>query len=508
MVMFTGKRLAAVRSSPWSLAAVAGFATFAVWLMAWRPNASERRIAGDLVPLALEALVIVLAVSCARHGQGRRGRLAWMLVAAAFCLYLLGDAVWALFELVQDRSPFPSVADGFYLAFYPVLLGGLLLLPGPLRRRNEWRRLGLDVLTVTIAGAMAVWYLVIGPTLEQGSGTSLSTVLSLSYPVGDLVLVFGIATVIVRDVHPAGALGVRWMALGATAFVVADVGFARLSLTGGYAAGSWPDLGWLLALVCFVVAAEEERHRPASTARRAQRVVESRVSPLPYIAIASSFALLIYVGFSEAGATVRTLLVLVFALTATVVARQVTAVRDGARMTDELQRLAATDPLTSLSNRRHLIEAADHEFAEALRHGDDLAVIFIDVDHFKLINDVHGHAVGDAVLIWLGAQLRSSLRNSDLIGRFGGDEFVAIVPGRGENAVLSIASRLERAVATSGRPVENGPDRITLSLGVATSRGCADLDDLLARADAALYQAKRSGRSRAFLVQPGDTLVH
>ncbi len=502
-----GRRLAAMRAHPWSLTAVAAFISFATWLVVRSPDAGARRVAGDLVPLGFEVIVVLLALSCGRRAQASRCRWAWRLIAAAFGLYLLGDSVWALFELVQNRSPFPSIADAFYLAFYPVLLGGLLLLPGPLRRRSEWRRLSLDVVTVTIAGAMAVWYLVIGPTLEQGSGTLLSTTLSLSYPVGDLVLVFGIATVIVRGVQSDGAVVARWMALGATAFVVADIGFANLNLTGGYAAGSWPDLGWLCALMCFVVAAEVERHRPVSGARPDRQVTHSRVSPLPYVAIASSFALLIYVGFSQAGATVRTLLLLIFALTATVVARQITAVRDSARITDQFQRLATTDPLTSLPNRRHLIDAAEREFTEAQRHGDDLAVIFIDVDHFKSINDVHGHAVGDAVLIWLGERLRSSSRESDLVGRFGGDEFVVIVGGLDEGAVLSIATRLERSVAAASRPVEHGPEGITLSLGVATSRGCSDLDDLLARADAALYRAKRSGRSRACLVDPGDALV-
>lgn len=75
----------------------------------------------------------------------------------AVLLYFIGDALWAIYELVQDRSPFPSAADAFDLAFYPVLLVGMLLMPEPSPRRTDWRRLGLDVLSVTIAGAMTMW---------------------------------------------------------------------------------------------------------------------------------------------------------------------------------------------------------------------------------------------------------------------------------------------------------------------------------------------------------------
>ena len=389
-------------------------------------------------------------------------RWAWILVGVAYSLYFLGDALWALFELVQKRSPFPSAADGLYLAFYPVLLGGLLMLPGPLRKRNEWGRLGLDVLTVTIAGSMTVWYLVIGPTLEQGSGTSLSTILSLAYPVGDLILVFGIATVIVRGVHPGGSVGLRWMALGAVGVRRRRRRFRQPEphqrLRGGKLArprmaGRPPvlrDRGGCRTPSTVPVRPPE----PANVAGtgqlasvRGHRLELRPADPRRVLADRRDRAYPARAGL---------------ALTATVVARQVTAVRDGTRMTDELQWLATTDPLTSLSNRRHLLDAADHEFSEAQRHHDDLAVIFIDVDHFKSINDAHGHAVGDAVLIWLSEQLRSIFRDKDLIGRFGGDEFIAIVPGLGADAALSIANRLERSIATlelahRERPAEDHP---------------------------------------------------
>ncbi|MBV9953415.1 MAG: GGDEF domain-containing protein [Acidimicrobiia bacterium] len=478
---------------------MAAFLAFVGWQLVGGSNDEQRTRIGDLFPLGLEVLTVVLAVACSMRARERRTRIAWGFVAAAYGLYLLGDGLWAYLELVRRQTPFPSVADAPYLAFYPLLLAGLLTLPAPRRRRSEWWRLGLDVLTVTIAGSMALWYLVISPTLADVDRLTAATVLSIAYPASDLVLLFGIATVLVRGLDIRRSMSLVFMAVGATAFVVADVGFARLSLSGSYQAGDWPDSGFVLALVCSIVAADWELHRPAVERRARANASRVSVSPLPYFAIAGSFALLLHVAFFHTASTVRTMLVLVLMLTATVVARQITALRDNQRMTRELHRLATTDALTSLANRRHFLEEADRCFEDRL-DAAEVAAIFVDVDHFKTINDAHGHAVGDAVLAWIANELRRIVRASDLVGRYGGDEFVIVTEGLSPRGALAMADRLQRTIASVETPVPGGPDQITLSLGVAPAAGCPGLDDLLARADAALYEAKRAGRAQARLI--------
>lgn len=488
------------RPGPASLVGSAAVAVFVLWQVLGSDDPASRQRVSDMFPLGLEVLTLVVLVLRARRADPGRSRWAWGLVAVAHGFYFLGDASWAYLELVRNRSPFPSMADVPYLAFYPAMLAGLLLLPGPTRRRSEWGRLGLDTLTVTIAGSMTIWYLVIGPTLETSAGVNMATTLSIAYPAFDLVLVFGVASVAVRAADPAN--GLRWLAIGATAFVVGDVGFAASSLNGTYQAGSWPDTLWLVALVCSIVAAE----RPAAdqvVVRSERRVGGPRLNLLPYLAIAASFGLLLHVGFSQAGATIRTLLLLVLALTVTVVARQITALRDNLAMTEELRRLATTDALTDLANRRRVIDVAGRRLDEAA-DGDDLSLIYIDVDHFKHINDEYGHAVGDAVLVWLGEQLRQETRTTDLVGRYGGDEFVVIAPGLDGAEALAVATRLARTVAAAVDPVEGGPRTVELSLGVASADGVRDVDELLTRADIALYQAKRDGRGRAHLLDAGQ----
>ncbi|HSM99565.1 MAG TPA: GGDEF domain-containing protein [Rudaea sp.] len=165
------------------------------------------------------------------------------------------------------------------------------------------------------------------------------------------------------------------------------------------------------------------------------------------------------------------------------------------QLNQELERQAMLDPLTGLSNRRTLDVMAAQALASAQRHDRPSALLMIDVDHFKRINDDCGHAAGDEALQLLAATLRRELRNEDLLGRLGGEEFVAVLPESDTEDALASAERLRRAVeeldfAAAGRPVQ-----LRISIGVATLREGDDLGALLRRADAALYAAKRAGRN-------------
>jgi diguanylate cyclase (GGDEF)-like protein len=159
--------------------------------------------------------------------------------------------------------------------------------------------------------------------------------------------------------------------------------------------------------------------------------------------------------------------------------------------------LAQRDPLTGLANRRAFEEALRREVARARRSGAPLAVAALDVDHFKRVNDAHGHAAGDAVLAAVAARAAAALRAGDLLARVGGEEFAALLPGAGLAAAVEVAGRVRAAIA--GAPVEadGRPVEVTASLGCAALEP-ADEDGaaLLARADARLYQAKRAGRDR------------
>ena len=157
-----------------------------------------------------------------------------------------------------------------------------------------------------------------------------------------------------------------------------------------------------------------------------------------------------------------------------------------------IERLARTDALTGLANRRTLDETFQREIARALRQGQNLSLIMADLDRFKSINDEYGHVAGDQVLAGAAAIFKPRLRPFDLAARYGGEEFVLLVPGASTADAVGIADRIRTKVAEMLVPA--CPRHITISMGVATWRTGETLDQLVARADAALYDAKRAGR--------------
>lgn len=163
----------------------------------------------------------------------------------------------------------------------------------------------------------------------------------------------------------------------------------------------------------------------------------------------------------------------------------------------DLQRDVSTDPLTEVANRRGLEAAFDREHARARRSGRPLALLMIDIDRFKQVNDTRGHAVGDEVLMGLAARLEGMLREIDLLARTGGEEFVVLLPETGGEEAMQTAERLRAAAAGRPFPVSDGEVAITVSIGAAAAEaGEADLDRLLKSADRALYAAKEGGRNR------------
>lgn len=163
---------------------------------------------------------------------------------------------------------------------------------------------------------------------------------------------------------------------------------------------------------------------------------------------------------------------------------------------ERLRRIAARDALTDLYNRRYGMERLAEEFYRAVRTGEPLGLLLFDLDHFKQINDVHGHLVGDRVLVAVAKRARRALREGDVLFRFGGEEFLAILPGAGHEDVVSVGERMGSIVAEA--PAVPGIPTVTISLGGVSfpATDAADVDDLVRAADHALYLAKAAGRNR------------
>jgi diguanylate cyclase (GGDEF)-like protein len=174
-----------------------------------------------------------------------------------------------------------------------------------------------------------------------------------------------------------------------------------------------------------------------------------------------------------------------------------------AHLYQETQRLATTDPLTGLSNYRHFHDLLNLEVQRARRMGYPVGLIIMDLDHFKQVNDRHGHPTGDLALARVSVELRSRLRRTDVLGRLGGEEFGAILPGATLHEVEIVAEKVRHAVETLP-PLRGGMTAaltpVTLSVGGASlAANVVDAELLVSCADRALYEAKRNGRNQVRL---------
>ncbi len=166
---------------------------------------------------------------------------------------------------------------------------------------------------------------------------------------------------------------------------------------------------------------------------------------------------------------------------------------------EQLAQLASADGLPGLYNRLHFLSLAETEWSRYLRYARPLALLVVDIDHFKSINDTHGHDIGDEILKEFAQRIATNVRGIDLACRYGGEEFVVVMPDTDVSFAYMVAERLRQQVADQPFRISTAPGTLslTISIGVTASEGTADTAEaLLRRADQALYRAKRDGRNR------------
>jgi diguanylate cyclase (GGDEF)-like protein len=481
-------------------------AAFVVWVLVAGGADHTSTVISDVafLPVGISAAVLAWRAA-AHHALDRRTRRAWILIGLAFFSWWCGDVVWFWFESIRLVQPFPSWADAGYLCFYLLLLWGILSMPGAPRAALDRTKVWLDAGIVVLGGTMAIWYLVINPTVRGHQAHLLTKTLSVAYPVGDLVLVFGIAMLLLRRPAQASVAALRLLVCGAGLFVVADVTYARLNLSNSYNGPGVPDIFWMVALF-FMLAAGALQRRLASPPHDVTdaELATVRVSKLPYLALAVGYGFMLWVAGREAVSPLDGLVVGAVGLTLLVAARQMTAQQENLRLTSALIELATLDPLTGLHNRRSFFDLAEREWKRTARSGAPLTAVMVDVDQFKHINDRCGHAAGDEVLSVVARRCQQELRSVDVLGRYGGDELIALLPDSATVDAVAVAERVRDSVASEPVMTEVGPIDVRVSVGVATAAGGASsLRALLSQADAALYAAKAGGRNQSQAWYPG-----
>jgi diguanylate cyclase (GGDEF)-like protein len=448
-------------------------------LLVARPSEGQSTAIGGWGVDLFEGITAGLCIlSAARR---RSGRTVPILLGLGLMCWALGDTVLTIESSGAATPVSASLADAFYLAYFPIAYVALVVFV-----RSETRHLGspnwLDG-AVAGLGASSVCAAFAFRWLEHSTHTSgLSLAVNIAYPVGDMLL---LALVVGGSAVMSGRSRLPWlMVVGAIIVnVIGDTSnVLPRSLTGsslGMIANTvaWPVSNYLTSLAMWV--------RPGVGNPLALRRPPDFL--LPGLAAAAGLIVMLLDTITHINLVAKSLAAATLLL---VVLRAAGSVRTLRAQTQERQRLASTDHLTGLPNRRRLFEALGAFFEEPDENRPRLAFLFIDLDHFKQINDSFGHPAGDDVLRRVGDRLSRSLTGTDLLARLGGDEFAVILTDSDITAAAATAARLAAALEPPFA-IDAVSAHIGMSIGIAIAPDHAiDPDSLMRCADGAMYRAK------------------
>jgi diguanylate cyclase (GGDEF)-like protein len=421
------------------------------------------------------------AVCWMRARNSASYRASWRMLTLGLTLYGLGNIYWTIFIRPLDPEPFPSIADGLWLAFYPCAFAALILL---LRERAQRMpaSLWLDGIVGGLAAAAVAAAAIIGPIMAANSGTIAAVVTTTAYPMLDLVVLFVlIAVLALFHWHPPR--GMWFFSVGLGLFVVADAIYLVSTAHDTYQPGGINDAVWVLATLLMGFAPGWP-DRPAG-----RRLPAWALLGVPVVSALAALGLLVHA--SRRGHSLHPIAVAL--ATATVVAalmRLVVTFREATVLAHNRE-LAVTDELTGLGNRRAFYDAAARWLESGT--GEHGALLLLDLDRFKEVNDSLGHHAGDDLLEQVARRLDSAVHGeNDTIARLGGDEFAVLARGVTREEAELVAARIRATVAPPYN-LEGVTVRIDVSIGIALAPDHGlEASSLLRKADIAMYQAKAS----------------
>jgi diguanylate cyclase (GGDEF)-like protein/PAS domain S-box-containing protein len=610
---------------------VAYVLAYTAWSLSssWTPD--ERGFFSDLAFLPIGLAVAALSWSASRSARLDAGtRRAWGF------LFWLGDALWFFSQWVLGERGTSgagyAASQIAYVAYYPPLFLGLLSFPRFLQSRAEARQFWLDVATVFLGGLMLLWSALIAPIVSSEKLAPFDFAMSIFYPLGDLILLFGTSIIASRRRADSARPVFLCLTAGLTLTVVNDSISSVLSLTSAYKSGGTLDLIALAAWLFFGASAYAQRR----IARRSRGEPESAEAPrrpmtslAPYVAVVLGYGTLFFTALSQRTTPVA-VVVGAIALTTAVLVRQYYAVTENVRLSAERaaresearfrslvqnssdiiavvdddttiryltpsverllghppdallgQRLSSLlhaedqarataaladtlahragtapvewrlrrregewffaevtvtnlledptigglvltirdiqerkalesqlthqafhDPLTKLANRALLSDRVTHAQTRSLRDGRPCAVLLLDLDDFKAVNDTLGHAAGDEVLMEVARRLHACIRAGDTAARLGGDEFALLLEDTPDaSRAMEVAERI--ALSLKDPILLDGKEAfLSASTGIAISIPSEPEGELLRNADVALYHAKEKGKGRCEVFAP------
>ena len=506
-------------------------------------NQQQRTIFSDVFAPVVEflasAALFIAAKKSASHSK--RLAIAWGMIGLATFAFALGDTVWGILEVGLKEPPFPSIADGFYLAYYPFLLVGVLFLLDKPASIEESINQTLDIGIVMVAAILMFWNFLLGPiVLSNADYPLLEQVILLAYPVGDLVVFGALLLIINRPSEKQAELPVFLLAGGFTAMIVSDCIYSYQSLVGTYVSGSLLDMGWILSTLLMGMAGVSQLTAVQSFNETGIFLPKHKFldrlnaikSYIPYLWLVGAYILLIMGGLTPLPMNFLSLSLGVGGIICLVLLRQIITLFENKKLNTRLQQTmgrlqaqateldntnqelqlrimerrkieeqlsydALHDAMTGLANRVLFLDRLGQAIEYGKRRAEYLfAVLFIDIDQFKVINDSLGHLTGDKLLISVSRRMHDCLRSSDTVSRFGGDEFAILLEITGDsNSAPFVAMKIQEVIQ-SAFELDGHKLYVTASIGIVMNMvGYDHPEEVLRDADIAMYEAKTSGKA-------------
>lgn len=428
--------------------------------------------------------LVVSALALASGVLQRRGRAMRLALGAAMLMWTIGDVALTAESSGGATPSSPSTADVFYLAFFPLAYLALVLMV-----RRESSRLvpaiWLDGVVAGLGGAALCAAFAFHSILHLTGVPATAAATNLAYPIGDVLL---LAMVAGGSVLLSGGGNRAWrlVALGCAVNAVGDT-FNLLDSTRASHVGTVFDgIAWPTALLLMAMAAWVRGSRPDALAHeRAPGVM------LPALGATAALSVLL---LGSVSGTNRVAVALAAATLLAAGIRVLLSVGSLRRITEERHQQSVTDHLTGLGNRRRLAAALDRHFADPApdARASALAFLFVDLDHFKEVNDSFGHPAGDQLLTQIGPRIEHCLQPSDLLVRIGGDEFAVVLFSSGTERATDVARQISKAIRAPFA-LDMVSVRIGSSIGIALAPDHAGNGEGLVRcADKAMYRAKQA----------------
>lgn len=437
---------------------------------------------------------LVAAVLAWRCGSRSRDAVVWRFMAVGVGANAVGSLVEAVLAHVVHSDAFPSLADVFYLTLYPGLGIGLALLVRRVPGASLEASL-IDSATIAVGAGLLSWVSLIHPLAQDSDLSLFGRSVSMAYPLADLLLLALATRLLLTTSLRTSA---HRFVFGAVAlFLAVDTAWGVVN-HNGWDVGPWTGKGlqvgvlaayWMVAsAAAHATGAVEPQYADAPSAR----LRPSMLAALTVAALTAPALLAVQASTGDVrdGASIAVGSAVLFVL---VIARMSGLLTQVERQAAQLHELALVDELTGLANRRALMSDLARSCAQAERSGRPLAVAVLDLDHFKQYNDLFGHIEGDRLLTAAADAWTKRLRGADLLARFGGEEFVVVMPGTDLGTAHHVLASLQSVT----------PEGLSFSGGLTEWEPGEGPETTLRRADDALYLAKSRGRDQVVTAPTG-----